>query len=70
MRRLSIAKHRVREQDERVRAELELMLDDLKAEGLDPSTHLGQEALAQMIAKRLTPKGEQWPPCDEEGFPL
>jgi len=67
---LAIAKRREREDGERARAEIALVLDDLYAEGLTLETPLGLEAFARIVEQRYRSRSVADPDCSlEQGWP-
>jgi len=51
-RRIALARRRSREDGERARAQIALILDDMKAEGHDLSTPLGRAMFAEIVSRR------------------
>ena len=68
-RQIGAAKRRAKESDDKARVELELLIDELIQEGVDPRSPVGQEFLAQAIARRCAQTAERhddWPWKDVE----
>jgi hypothetical protein len=61
--RAGVQRARAKTTQERAISEMELILDDMKAEGHDLNTPLGREIFTQIIASRL-PQGDR-PPRSE-----
>ena len=67
-RQQAIRKAHARSDAQRYLAELELLCDDLKEEGINPLSPLGQECVARVLEQRLGKKANQQF-GDAEGFP-
>lgn len=57
-RQFAIARRHARENEERMRTEVELLMDQVAAEGFDPDSPLGYAMVAELIKARLPERDE------------
>ena len=67
--RRALAKKRERAEIERLSAELALMRDEVRAQGVDPDGPLGRAIVMELVARQNAQSAAaRW--CDDDGFPL
>jgi len=67
-RQSAIVKRRARADYQHALSELELIIDDIKAEGIDPESELGRAMILEVIKARI-PSEAPVSFCDKDGFP-
>ena len=65
----AIAKKRQQQDLERMSATLQLLADDLRAEGIDPTTPYGQAIFWQVVGEKLAAIANQATDSDPGGMP-